>query len=47
MKSVKRTTFERKCRDGEWEAMTDVSRFGSVEVRSCATGRRFMVRVED
>jgi hypothetical protein len=39
------TTFERKCAEGEWEAMTDTSRDGYVEVRNASTGKRFTVKV--
>jgi hypothetical protein len=46
MRYVTRRVFDKKVRDGEWEAMTDVNSFGTVEVRSTKSGRRFMVKVE-
>lgn len=46
MKRVNQSTFERKCREGAWEAMRDATRAGYVEVRVCASGRRMTVQVE-
>jgi hypothetical protein len=45
MFTVRVATFARLIRDGVWEAMFDVSPTGLVEVRSCRSGKRFMVRV--
>lgn len=44
MRRVSQATFERKIRDGEWEAMSG-TRCGYWEVRDCRSGRRFMVEV--
>jgi hypothetical protein len=47
MRTVTRQVFERRCREGVWEAETDVNRFGRVQVRECCTGKRYTVKVED
>jgi hypothetical protein len=39
-------TFQRRTRDGDWEATMDVDSFGKVEVRDTRTNRHFWVRVE-
>ena len=39
MKTFKRETFEKNCREGRFEAVTDVNRFGRVDVRWVRTGR--------
>ncbi len=45
MQNVKKETFERKCRDGEWECEFEPNAFGTAQVRVTATGRRRQVRV--
>lgn len=46
MRHTTHKTFTKKTTDGDWEAMTDVSRSGMVEVRDAKTGKRFMVQVD-
>ena len=46
MKTVTQATFARKTTETfEWEAMSDVNKFGKAEVRDTRSGRRFMVEV--
>ncbi len=47
MREVSKKVFEQKCRDGEWEAMSDVNRSGMVEVRVCESDQRKMVVVRN
>ena len=46
MHRIKREAFERGCKEGRWEANSDVSQSGIVEVRRCRSNRRHWVRVE-
>jgi hypothetical protein len=47
MKRVSQDTFMYKTtKDFTWEAMTDVNKFGMVEVRCTKTSRKFTVMVE-
>ncbi len=47
MQTVTAAVFERKCRDGEWEAMRDVSSQGMVEVRVGNKRRTVRVKMEN
>lgn len=45
MREVSQKFFDKKTRDGDWESVTDVNSFGTVEVRDTRNGSRFTVRV--
>jgi hypothetical protein len=40
MKTMTRESFDRLVRDGRIEAVTDLNRFGRLEIRWLRTGRR-------
>lgn len=46
MKYVTSKVFNRRIKDGEWEATMDVTENGLVEVRVAKTGKLMWVRVD-
>jgi len=44
---VSKAEFEKRCRDGIWEAMGEPGRSGLVEVKDHRSGKRKMITVED
>lgn len=47
MTRVTMKTFNRRCRDGEWDVQYEPNRFGLAQVRSCRTDKVITVRVTD
>ena len=47
MRTVTRQTFERKCRDGEWDCEWEPNAFGYATVRNPKNNNRFMVTLRD
>jgi len=44
---VTRAEFDKRIRDGIWEAQTDINRYGRVEVRDIRSGKRKTITVSD